>query len=326
MSEAELVYRGKIGPATLSKPEPGWATTIPQDLEHETSAGRTVPSPTRQKLEEMIRGEGLRMQARDRSARDKVVRGGSVKGVQRLFGPGLAYDRTGGVPSWGTSNLRYAGHGTTVKEAAAKPSFGQRISNLAGRAGKAIEDWSNTPIDPVPTPTPTPVPVPQPQPRPVMPGTGQLSPVPIRQPLGMGQYRMMSQVQGADPGDLMRMAEKRKIPVSGWAKTLNNPIANLMIQMGAITAIEPLLSATGIQHPLFYMMAPWAVMSFLPEYLKKWSGIEKIRGQLMQRAKAGVLGRGQMPMQALTPQTPPIDPAIHQAKWNKFMARMPRVK
>ena len=138
----QVTWRGKIGPSTLSKPEAMGSSEVSAQEEYETSAGRKVPRPSEQTRLQALRGLGLKAQAKDRSLRDKVIRGGGVK-KKRQIDPAYKLLSARSVPQWGDTNVSLIGDSS------------ESLNKSAAKTSGKLGDWFKGLLAPPAVKTPT---------------------------------------------------------------------------------------------------------------------------------------------------------------------------
>jgi hypothetical protein len=290
---------------------------------YETSPGRKVPRPSEQVKQEALRGRGLKAQAKDKSLRDKVVRGGGIK-QKRQIDPKYKILSARSVPQWGDTNVSLigdSGDALSKSGAAAKGGVGSlfakgsdMLKNLfaappakaptpkpaSGPAGSAVPggeaQWAafrKKPIVKVPKTAPkAPKSAKAPKAAPV-PGGAAPKPGPksaLNAPLTEGAMRdRFKQMQAVQGGDTLGLAEAQGMKVNPWAKIVSNPMGSMLMQMAAMSAIEPIMYGLGIRSPILGGILPFMAMQSLPGLLESSAGIPRMQTTLSRMAERGKL-------------------------------------
>jgi hypothetical protein len=298
----QVTWRGRIGPATLSKPEVMGASEVSAQEEYESGAGRKVPRPSEQVRQAALRGLGLKAQAKNRSLRDKVVRGGGVK-KKRQIDPSYKILSARSVPQWGETNVSLVGDSSDAltKGAAAK-------GGLAG-----IGDWFKSLVA---TPKPM-APKPPGVPGAHVPGgveswkkfrkglktpTGPRAPKASETPITQKKFQSILQQQKAVEADPLAVAQQQGMRVGPWAKIVSNPMGSMLMQMAAMSAIEPIMYGLGIRSPILGGILPFMAMQQLPGLLEGSAGIPRLQQTLGRMAERGKLKMPVAAPQAAVPQ------------------------
>lgn len=282
----QVTWRGRIGPATLSKPEAMGSSEVSAQEEYETSPGRKVPRPSEQVRQAALRGLGLKAQAKDRGLRDKVVRGGGVK-KQRQIDPKYKALSTRAVPRWGDTNVSLVGDSIDAF------SKSGAVSAKGGAMG-----WLKGLFQPAAVKAPV---APKVRPKgdawkPFMsklkakaPATPAVPRAPKPgQPMTEGKMRgILKQTQAVQSGDTVRMAQQQGMKVGPWAKIVSNPYGSMLMQMAAMSAIEPLMYGMGIRSPILGGILPFMAMQSLPGLLESTAGIPRMQRHLQFLAERG---------------------------------------
>jgi len=313
----QVTWRGRIGPATLSKPEAQGSSEISAQEEYESGAGRKVPSPARQERQEILRGIGLKAQANDRSLRDKVVRGGGVKPTRRKASKYKILS-TRAIPQWGDTNVSLVGDGTDalskeggaldwLKGLTATPPKAPVVSKPAGSAvpgGEAM--WKKFQAG---------LKVPKPG-TPAVPKAARPSQAPITQK----KFQSILRQQKAVEADPLGVAQQQGMKVGPWAKIVNNPWGSMLLQMAAMSAIEPIMYGLGVRSPILGGVLPLIAMQGLPGILQESAGIPRLQNVLMRRAE-----RGRLKMPTAAPPAAAPQPAPLTGMTNTASVAIPRV-
>jgi len=305
----QVTHRGRHGFATLSRPEAQGSSEISAQEEYESSAGRKVPRPSEQVRQQALRGLGLKAQAKDRSLRDKVVRGGGVK-KKRQIDPAYKILSAQSIPQWGSTNVSLIGDSSDMLN-----------KNAAITAKGGMGDWFKSLIRPPAVNAPM-------QPKAVagsaikggVAGLDKLvkglsskirTPAPtVDRPVTESRMKdvLKQQASVSDPrSDILGMAQQHGMKVSPWAKIVNNPMGSMLMQMAAMSAIEPIMYGMGIRSPILGGVLPFMAMQSLPGLLDSSAGIPRMKRVLQRRAERGKLGQpiprlGQAPIPMPVPQ------------------------
>lgn len=300
----QVTWRGRIGPATLSKPEAEGSSGISAQEEYELGAGRKVPRPAEQEKQEALRGMGLQAQAKDPSMRDKVIRGGGVT-KKRQVNPKYKTLSTRSIPQWGDTNVSLVGDASNpmLKSAAAKAGI---AGGIMGKAVPWLKGLFETPPARVMPPAPPKVPV-HPSFGPFMAKLKAAPPAARPQkmsstPLTEGKMRdILHQTETARSVDPIALAESKGMKVGPWAKIVNNPWGSMFMQMAAMSAIEPMMYGLGIRSPILGGVLPLLAMQGLPGLLQRSAGIPRMQKTFMRQAERGRL---------LPPRSPVVQPGM----------------
>jgi len=290
----QVTHRSRHGYAALSRPEAQGSSEISAQEEYESGAGRKVPRPSEQVRQRALRGLGLKAQAKDRSLRDNVIRGGGVK-KKRQIDPSYKILSARSIPQWGDTNVSLIGDSSDAlnKDAAitAKGGMGAWFKSLihppAGNtpmkpravAGSAVAGGVaglNNLMSGLAAKPRTPA-----------------APV-VKPPLTESRMRdvLKQQASVSNPGaDILGMAKQHGMSVSPWAKIVNNPYGGMLMQMAAMSAIEPIMYGLGIRSPILGGILPFMAMQSLPGLLERSAGIPRMRHILQRRAERGKLGQ-----------------------------------
>lgn len=286
----QVTWRGLRGPATLSKPEAMGSSEVSAQTEYESGAGRKVPSPAEQVKQEARRTDKLRSQANDRSLRDKAVRGGGVK-KKRQIDPTYKLLSARSIPQWGDTNVSLIGDSS---DALPKTAAARIRLSVKPRPVKTMKPK----VPKVPTPKVTPKVAPKVMPKVVPGATPGVAPgvapggVPAKAPLTEGHMRnILKQTQAvSDPqSDILGLAKQQGMKVGPWAKMVSNPYGSMLMQMAAMTAIEPIMYGMGINSPILGGILPFMAMQQMPGLMESSAGIPRMRKHLSYLAERGKL-------------------------------------
>ena len=319
----QVTWRGRIGPATLSKPEAMGSSEVSAQEEYESGAGRKVPRPSEQARQSILRGAGLKAQANDRSMRDKVVRGGGVK-KKRHVPSDYKILSTRSIPQWGDTNVSLVGDGSDALDKVGASKAGGWIKGLFATpavksvappkpAGSAVpggvESWKKFRKRPTALKAKAP--------------KTPKAPKPSETPITQSKFQKILQQQQAVEADPLGVAEQQGMKVGPWAKIVNNPWGSMFLQMAAMGAIEPLMYGLGIRSPILGGVLPLIAMQKLPEMLAHSAKIPRLQNVLMRRAQQGRLNLGGQPAAPAAPVAPTPTPATGMV--NTASVAIPRV-
>jgi hypothetical protein len=109
-------------------------------------------------------------------------------------------------------------------------------------------------------------------------------------PMTIGRHReLLRQQKAVQGGDTLALAEQQGMKVNPWAKIVSNPWGSMLLQMGAMSAIEPLMYSMGIRSPILGGILPFMAMQSLPGLLESSAGIPRIERTLGRMAERGKL-------------------------------------
>ena len=147
--------------------------------------------------------------------------------------------------------------------------------------------------------------------KPAAPKTPRVKPT--EAPVSQGHLKNMLQQQRAvQSGDTLALAEQQGMKVGPWAKIVNNPMGSMLMQMAAMSAIEPLMYGMGIRSPILGGILPFMAMQQLPGLLEGSAGIPSIQkhlGRLADRGRLSLPGAPMPPAARVGPAQPRLAPA-----------------
>ncbi len=274
------------------------SSEVSSQTAYEASPGRKVPSPADQVKQEAQRTEKLRSQAKDRGLRDKAVRGGGLRKVRQKDSKYQVLSSKS-IPQWGDSKVSLIGDSSdelpkyaaaVMKTPMRRPIKVMKPKVPRVRAPKVGPKAVKSPVKLAPK---------------AVPGAA-----PARPPLTESRMRnIMGQMNTAQGGDTVGLAQAQGMKVSPWAKMVSNPWGSMLLQMGAMSAIEPIMYGLGINSPILGGILPFMAMQGLPGLLESSAGIprmQKTLGRMAERGKLKVPGAAQPTAQPTTMPVPKV--------------------